>query len=313
MSAPALRRLAGSNRVVSFNPKPSGPSECPRAPGHRDAQGLQPLSSGALGEPGSGSPCPPGGPRRPGRGRSRGSPAGRGGLRSRAALESRGAWPAAAPPNERSGCFKFPCGPGWGSHPRTCAFASPAPPRVAMLSVRVPLATIADPQQLQLSPLKGLSLADKENTVSARARGPGVGTGRWGPVGRGRAPHHASPCSPRPSAGPACWPARPPGGSSRSPPSRCVGERGAPGEGALQEGGAGRSLRLAPKPHCLLSKPAPTHPGPLSFPAKSLPDHSPRGGMAYFPTYSPAVSCIGHIPDSDPRFNPMKFPIIGCT
>ncbi|KAF3826345.1 hypothetical protein GH733_008870 [Mirounga leonina] len=36
-----------------------------------------------------------------------------------------------------------------------------------MLSVRVPLATIVDPQQqqqLQLSPLKGLSLADKENT-----------------------------------------------------------------------------------------------------------------------------------------------------
>ncbi|XP_060165480.1 ribonucleoside-diphosphate reductase subunit M2 isoform X2 [Globicephala melas] len=36
-----------------------------------------------------------------------------------------------------------------------------------MLSVRVPLATIADPQQqhpLQLSPMKGLSLADKENT-----------------------------------------------------------------------------------------------------------------------------------------------------
>lgn len=42
---------------------------------------------------------------------------------------------------------------------------------VTMLSVRVPLATIADPQQQQLSPLKGLSLADKENTVSA----PGVG------------------------------------------------------------------------------------------------------------------------------------------
>ncbi|XP_026933679.2 ribonucleoside-diphosphate reductase subunit M2 isoform X1 [Acinonyx jubatus] len=40
-----------------------------------------------------------------------------------------------------------------------------------MLSVRVPLATIVDPQQpqqqLQLSPLKGLSLADKENTPPA--------------------------------------------------------------------------------------------------------------------------------------------------
>ncbi|XP_076723831.1 ribonucleoside-diphosphate reductase subunit M2-like isoform X1 [Callospermophilus lateralis] len=33
-----------------------------------------------------------------------------------------------------------------------------------MLSVRAPLATIADQQQLQLSPLKRLSLADKENT-----------------------------------------------------------------------------------------------------------------------------------------------------
>uniref|UniRef100_A0A2K6L4U8 Ribonucleoside-diphosphate reductase subunit M2 n=1 Tax=Rhinopithecus bieti TaxID=61621 RepID=A0A2K6L4U8_RHIBE len=37
-----------------------------------------------------------------------------------------------------------------------------------MLSVRIPLAPITDPQQLQLSPLKGLSLVDKENTVSAR-------------------------------------------------------------------------------------------------------------------------------------------------
>nr|XP_023475310.1 ribonucleoside-diphosphate reductase subunit M2 isoform X2 [Equus caballus]XP_023475311.1 ribonucleoside-diphosphate reductase subunit M2 isoform X2 [Equus caballus]XP_023475312.1 ribonucleoside-diphosphate reductase subunit M2 isoform X2 [Equus caballus]XP_023475313.1 ribonucleoside-diphosphate reductase subunit M2 isoform X2 [Equus caballus]XP_023475314.1 ribonucleoside-diphosphate reductase subunit M2 isoform X2 [Equus caballus] len=38
-----------------------------------------------------------------------------------------------------------------------------------MLSVRVPLATIADSQQqqLQLSPMKGLSLADKENTPPA--------------------------------------------------------------------------------------------------------------------------------------------------
>lgn len=39
-----------------------------------------------------------------------------------------------------------------------------------MLSVRVPLATIVDPQhqqQVQLSPLKGLSLADKENTPPA--------------------------------------------------------------------------------------------------------------------------------------------------
>uniref|UniRef100_A0ABI7XBC9 Ribonucleoside-diphosphate reductase subunit M2 n=1 Tax=Felis catus TaxID=9685 RepID=A0ABI7XBC9_FELCA len=57
-----------------------------------------------------------------------------------------------------------------------------------MLSVRVPLATIVDPQQpqqqLQLSPLKGLSLADKENTV--RTRGPGRGGG--GLLGRGQAP-----------------------------------------------------------------------------------------------------------------------------
>ncbi|KAL0620901.1 Ribonucleoside-diphosphate reductase subunit M2 [Plecturocebus cupreus] len=36
-----------------------------------------------------------------------------------------------------------------------------------MLSVRVPLAPITDPQQLQLSPLKGLSLVDKENTPPA--------------------------------------------------------------------------------------------------------------------------------------------------
>uniref|UniRef100_A0A2K6SUK7 Ribonucleoside-diphosphate reductase subunit M2 n=1 Tax=Saimiri boliviensis boliviensis TaxID=39432 RepID=A0A2K6SUK7_SAIBB len=36
-----------------------------------------------------------------------------------------------------------------------------------MLSVRVPLAPITDPQQLHLSPLKGLSLVDKENTPPA--------------------------------------------------------------------------------------------------------------------------------------------------
>ncbi|XP_054403732.1 ribonucleoside-diphosphate reductase subunit M2 isoform X3 [Pongo abelii] len=36
-----------------------------------------------------------------------------------------------------------------------------------MLSVRVPLAPITDPKQLQLSPLKGLSLVDKENTPPA--------------------------------------------------------------------------------------------------------------------------------------------------
>ncbi|XP_007195720.2 ribonucleoside-diphosphate reductase subunit M2 isoform X1 [Balaenoptera acutorostrata] len=50
---------------------------------------------------------------------------------------------------------------------RTCAQPHLAEPYAAMLSVRVPLATIADPQQqhpLQLSPMKGLSLADKENT-----------------------------------------------------------------------------------------------------------------------------------------------------
>lgn len=53
-----------------------------------------------------------------------------------------------------------------------------------MLSVRVPLATIADPQQQQLSPLKGLSLADKENTVSA-AGGGGRAAGSCGWVGGG--------------------------------------------------------------------------------------------------------------------------------
>lgn len=42
--------------------------------------------------------------------------------------------------------------------------SSPPLPSFAMLSVRAPLATIADQQQLQLSPLKRLTLADKENT-----------------------------------------------------------------------------------------------------------------------------------------------------
>uniref|UniRef100_A0A1D5RGL7 Ribonucleoside-diphosphate reductase subunit M2 n=1 Tax=Macaca mulatta TaxID=9544 RepID=A0A1D5RGL7_MACMU len=49
-----------------------------------------------------------------------------------------------------------------------------------MLSVRIPLAPITNPQQLQLSPLKGLSLVDKENTVSARGGccGPGREAGK---------------------------------------------------------------------------------------------------------------------------------------
>lgn len=71
-----------------------------------------------------------------------------------------------------------------------------------MLSVRVPLATIVDPQhqqQVQLSPLKGLSLADKENTVSARRP---AGTGRRVPVGLGQAPHRASPAAPGPQRDP---------------------------------------------------------------------------------------------------------------
>lgn len=45
-----------------------------------------------------------------------------------------------------------------------CSSPSPPLPSFAMLSVRTPLATIADQQQLQLSPLKRLTLADKENT-----------------------------------------------------------------------------------------------------------------------------------------------------
>lgn len=48
-----------------------------------------------------------------------------------------------------------------------CSSSSPLLPSFAMLSVRTPLATIADQQQLQLSPLKRLTLADKENTVRA--------------------------------------------------------------------------------------------------------------------------------------------------
>lgn len=51
-----------------------------------------------------------------------------------------------------------------------------------MHCVRVPLATIGNQQQpLQLSPLKGLSLADKENTVSTL--GPGWGGGYLGDSG----------------------------------------------------------------------------------------------------------------------------------
>lgn len=44
-----------------------------------------------------------------------------------------------------------------------------------MLSVRTPLATITDPQQLHLSPLKRLTLADKENTVRAARAPAGLG------------------------------------------------------------------------------------------------------------------------------------------
>ena len=126
-----------------------------------------------------------------------------------------------------------------------------------MLSVRVPLATIVDPQQpqqqLQLSPLKGLSLADKENTV--RTRGPGRGGG--GLLGRGQAP------SPRVSPQPPALsgsrvlasktarrifqePAEPVSGGL------AAGWEGAWGGGAQPAGDASR--RLAPKPHCFLCR-----------------------------------------------------------
>lgn len=109
------------------------------------------------------------------------------------------------------------------------SLVSPPLPSFAMLSVRAPLATIADQQQLQLSPLKRLTLADKENTVRG---GPGAGggslcTGRPGVPGPREgggclptATHpRVSPYSPRPSAAPASWPARLRGESSRTPPS----------------------------------------------------------------------------------------------
>lgn len=66
-----------------------------------------------------------------------------------------------------------------------------------MLSVRAPLATIADQQQLQLSPLKRLTLADKENTVRGGPGAGGVGcalAGRGFPdPGRVQAAHRHSP------------------------------------------------------------------------------------------------------------------------
>lgn len=78
-----------------------------------------------------------------------------------------------------------------------------------MLSVRVPLATIADQQQLQLSPLKRLSLADKENTVSAAPAPAGSGVALAGPTREGGgwtapAAAHArvSPSAPHPQRDP---------------------------------------------------------------------------------------------------------------
>ena len=73
-----------------------------------------------------------------------------------------------------------------------------------MLSVRVPLATIVDPQQQQLSPLKGLSLADKENTVSAPGgggRGQGGGV-LWVGGGAGRPLTTHLPAAPFPQRDP---------------------------------------------------------------------------------------------------------------
>lgn len=85
---------------------------------------------------------------------------------------------------------------------------------------RVPLATIGNQQQpLQLSPLKALCLAEKENTVSTRGSGRG-GPGRRVPEGLGPASHRTSPRSHPPSVAPTCWPARPRGGFSGSQPSR---------------------------------------------------------------------------------------------
>ena len=91
--------------------------------GHRSAQGLQPLSDGALRDMGGGAPSAAYGPQRPGRGRSRGSQESRADLRSRAAPESAaggvtsGRHPSngeAATPTAHAyaGWFKFPAPPG---------------------------------------------------------------------------------------------------------------------------------------------------------------------------------------------------------
>lgn len=197
--------------------------------GHRVARGLQPYPGGGA-PAGASSPVRgPGGPRGV-PGESREVPGGWGSAVPRGSriadvrpVHPMGRRRLATPTVRAPPRWAFKGWRGGAGAPRT--FAPPPllcrrAAAAAMLSVRVPLATIVDPQQqqqqLQLSPLKGLSLADKENTVSTRAPGRGGG----GPVGREPAPDHASPRSPRPSAGPACWPARPPGGSSRSPPSR---------------------------------------------------------------------------------------------
>lgn len=155
-----------------------------------------------------------------------------------------------------------------------------------MLSVRVPLATIADPQQQQLSPLKGLSLADKENTVSAPGgggRGQGGGV-LWVGEGAGR-PLTIISLQPPSLSGTrvlASKTARRIFQEPSEPVSRWAAA-GARGEGALHARRCGRSL-LGAKASLSALKPYPPFPGPRCLPAKvcSLPSTIAHLDISYF-------------------------------
>lgn len=143
-----------------------------------------------------------------------------------------------------------------------------------MLSVRIPLAPITNPQQLQLSPLKGLSLVDKENTVSARGGccGPGREAGK-----RSRPPLTHVSLQPPALSGARVLASKTARRIFQEPAEPVSDGRGAEGPGAALG-------VLAPKPHCLLSC---SHSRAGSFPAYAAP---PQGDLpcpsAHFPVWA---------------------------
>ncbi|KAK2093320.1 Ribonucleoside-diphosphate reductase subunit M2 [Saguinus oedipus] len=195
-----------------------------------------------------------------------------------------------------AGSVCCPCTPSQPPGPRLPALLRRA---ATMLSVRVPLAPITDPQQLQLSPLKGLSLVDKENTVSA-GRALRAGQGPSAGKARPAAPH--SRVSPQPPAlnGTRVLASKTARRIFQEPAEPVSGGRGAEGPGAALS-------VLAPKLHCFLSC---SHSRAGSFPAKAAPPQGGRfpGSGVRFPAVTHGARRDSHVCFHPSTWGPPKPP-----